>query len=667
MKLIQAEKKFETNADFDSQDFTIGDVSVVIEILRNKLYRHKVRTLVQEYVSNARDAMREVNNTKDRIEVTFPTVFAPTFKVRDFGPGINPDRMYNVFIKYAASTKRSDNKQTGGFGIGAKSAWSYTDSFTIVTYVDGVQRTYIAHIGANNNGRLDFLGECSTSEKNGTEIQIPVSPKDVKQFTDAILRATYFWSDVERPKFLNAPIEYPVYIQGDVTKNIEVNNNLPEFICTKWENGIVIAIDGIPYFINRDFFDKVKGLDKLTELVPGKIILHLKTGELEVSASREEIADSKYTITNLEATVKTVINEIHIKLSNEFAKAKTAFDYLKVYTDLYGSYNLFKYSKFSHFSMTRNGIQSEHFSSVKMEHCSISKNKGDLVKTRLDISRRNYRIPVLKPELFNHLYYIDGIENVITTNHRIRTLLKSVSEIIVISKQDTDKGEFNLLKKDLGLKDLKTVPFVKPIRKTKDIIKVERTKQEFHLLRLDRLYNQGMNTSLESNKDKWLYLKKDDAYSKYDLLELSSFLSKKGYKLCALSNTTINKVKNDSNFISLESYLKNYKLSKQDIINIKFECATHVNTMKYLNKLDGIKDKYLIDMISEYDFILKNFTEKVPSIIKNLFPKIDEIEQFKTNDKMLDTKFKTKYPLLDCIDKYNTKLYNEVVHYINSK
>lgn len=121
MKLAEHNNKLDTNSTGESQDFGIGDASVVIEILRNRLYEHKVRTLVQEYICNARDAMREVGKGNE-FEVTVPTRFEPVFKVRDFGPGVSLDRIKNVFILYGASTKRGTNNQTGGFGIGAKSA-----------------------------------------------------------------------------------------------------------------------------------------------------------------------------------------------------------------------------------------------------------------------------------------------------------------------------------------------------------------------------------------------------------------------------------------------------------------------------------------------------------------------------------------------------------------
>ena len=53
MKLGNHNNSLETNAEFQSLTFGIGDANVVIEILRNRLYKFKIRTLVQEYISNA--------------------------------------------------------------------------------------------------------------------------------------------------------------------------------------------------------------------------------------------------------------------------------------------------------------------------------------------------------------------------------------------------------------------------------------------------------------------------------------------------------------------------------------------------------------------------------------------------------------------------------------
>lgn len=666
MKLVQTTKTLETNADFTSQDFTIGDVSVVIEILRNKLYRHKVRTLVQEYISNARDAMREVNNKEDRIEITVPTMFQPTFKVRDFGLGISPDRMYNVFIKYASSTKRKDNVQTGGFGIGAKSAWSYTESFTIVTYIDGIQRTYIAHIGANNNGRLDFMGEAKTNEANGTEIQIPVSPKDVTEFKQAVLRATYFWKSEEKPILKGISKEDQVeYIQGDMIGNLEINNKLPSFIAVTWGKGVVISIDGIPYFVDDSIIEKTKSLPKLCDLVTGRLVLHINNGELEVSASREEISDSKFTLDNLERIGQGMVKEVNNKIVQAFSKVKSPFDHLSVYMKLKDFYNLSNYSKYGDFIVNdRNGIESDLFQLVKAEHCAITLPKNELSKEQLNKSRRRYgRRAAINADWFNHLFFCDGSETAIINNLRIRSYLQSNPSMVVFTRE-ADPIAFNKLKTGLGLKDLKTISYTKPTRKPREIVAIERTKQEFCVRDLTKYSNQAKYLTLENNKQKWLYVEYKPNIDKSNLRELSEYLNEDGYKICALSQDAMRRVKGDKNFKPLADYLKNYKISKRDILALKYEIRKHSDIIEKLGKCSGLNDRFLVDMINEYK-THKGNEYIIPDMLKKVLGKVDEVEQFKIDDITLGQELK-KYPLLNLMYWPNIPL-NDVVIYMNAK
>lgn len=672
MKLVQTEKTFQTNADFTSQDFTIGDVSVVIDILRNKLYRHKIRTLVQEYISNARDATREINSKKP-IEITVPTMFSPTFKVRDFGPGISPDRMYNVFIKYASSTKRNSNKQTGGFGIGAKSAWSYTESFTIVTFIDGVQRTYVAHIGANNNGRLDYLGESKTTQPNGTEIQIAVSPGDVSEFKKSALRAVFFWNNKEKPLFVNmVKDDIKQYEPGTfVAKNAEINKHLPDSIVTSWDHGIVLSIDGIPYFLSESLLEKTPSLEKLHGLISGRLVIHLKNGDVEVSASREEISDSKYTIDALEEIGKQLLNEVETNIKAEFAKAKNPFEHLSVYMSLNDTYKLEDYRQCGEFTVTDdNLIQSGLFESVDVNNCIIESPKNEMVKHKIFRSERRYyrrSKQGIKAEWFNRLYFVDTSEQMVITNYRIKTFLKTNPNIVVFSLKDNCTQEFDKIKTALGLKDIKTIAYDKPDRKTREVQKIERTKQEFCLHRLDRFYRKTINTSLETNTTKWLYVEKSGISTWGELINVSTFLFEtEGWKICALSKDAINRVKGDKNFKPLSEFWKTYSLKQKQIESLKYHASKEGHVMIQLKKVKNIKDKFLSKMVEEYKTFSSSNTV-VPDYVTNIVGTIDEVEDFKKQDKLLTEKINTEYSLLRAIEWSQKNAHEEISFYLNAK
>lgn len=174
-------KKFGVDAD---------NMELIMEIL-SKLYTHPIRTMVQEYICNGRDAMREAGTWgKIPMVIGLPNTLEPTFRVRDYGVGISPDRMDNVFVNYGSSTKRDSNTQTGGFGIGSKSFRCYTDSMSVVSFHNGIKYTYVVQPA----GCL-LVAQEPTKELNGVEIQIAVKHKDISEFYDAVQRCVRFWKE----------------------------------------------------------------------------------------------------------------------------------------------------------------------------------------------------------------------------------------------------------------------------------------------------------------------------------------------------------------------------------------------------------------------------------------------------------------------------------------
>ena len=96
----------------DKMSIRDQDMHIVINILRSKMYSNPIRTIVQEVGSNARDAMREHGNADKPIRIKLPDNRDNSFYIQDFGVGVSPDRMKNVFINYGASTKRDTDNQT---------------------------------------------------------------------------------------------------------------------------------------------------------------------------------------------------------------------------------------------------------------------------------------------------------------------------------------------------------------------------------------------------------------------------------------------------------------------------------------------------------------------------------------------------------------------------
>lgn len=90
----------------------------IMTILRDTLYSDKILAVLREYSSNAWDAHRMVGKNDLPIRITLPETETPTLVIRDFGPGMSPDEVFNIYTQYGESTKRGTDDAVGMMGIG---------------------------------------------------------------------------------------------------------------------------------------------------------------------------------------------------------------------------------------------------------------------------------------------------------------------------------------------------------------------------------------------------------------------------------------------------------------------------------------------------------------------------------------------------------------------
>ncbi len=259
------------------ESFSIGDMGFVLEILRNKLYSNIKKAICQEYTSNARDAHREVGKGHIPIQVTLPSLLDPNWRCRDFGMGISPDRVSNIFVQYGVSTKRDSNDFTGSYGIGAKSAFGYSDSFIVNTFIAGIKRSYNAIIDESRRGKFVLLSETETSEPDGTEIVVPVRKENFGDFRFETERATRFWNP--RPS-IKDPSESFKYNEPNI---LLTGDN---WFITSGGGEICAILDGIVYPIDKSLLDNSK-IAKFSWAVD--TYLKFNTGDLSVAANRESL------------------------------------------------------------------------------------------------------------------------------------------------------------------------------------------------------------------------------------------------------------------------------------------------------------------------------------------------------------------------------------------
>jgi len=322
MKLEFPQVDVKSSRAFENENFSLGDVRVIMDLLSSKIYARPKYIIIQEVSSNARDANREAGCPDIPVEIKLPNRFDDNLRIRDNGPGISPSRMSDVFLKYGNSTKRSDNVQTGGFGIGAKTPFTYTDTFNVVTVTideDGRhRRIYIAHKASNGAATMDLITteEVDDSIKTGTEISFAVHAKDFDSFTQAAREVCRFWKP--RPNVTGSQ-------NGWTWPEDNILHDGKGWALAS-SGSPTVLIDGIPYSLRLEaiFTDRNSEIYKI--LSKTAIRMYFNTGEIEVSATREDLDYKDKTINAVKARAAECLAELRSKVSASIAGAKTLWD-----------------------------------------------------------------------------------------------------------------------------------------------------------------------------------------------------------------------------------------------------------------------------------------------------------------------------------------------------
>lgn len=165
-------------------------------------YNFPMLAILREYTSNAYDSHVQAGVTRP-VEITLPSAFSSVLKVQDFGVGLSSAEVENIYSVFGASTKRDDNTNIGGFGIGAKSALSVSDQFTVSSVKNGYRSVFVV---TRVNGGIDYkfvMENVPTDDANGVTVTIPFA-SDAAYTEEDLSRVLNGWKRDE-VKVLNGP------------------------------------------------------------------------------------------------------------------------------------------------------------------------------------------------------------------------------------------------------------------------------------------------------------------------------------------------------------------------------------------------------------------------------------------------------------------------------
>lgn len=182
MKVLTTQNEVITKGAGTEHVARIKESPKAFHILSSALYSDKILAVVRELACNARDAHVTVGKGDVPFEIKLPTSWDKTFYVKDFGPGMSEDQIYNLYMTYFDSTKQSTNDEIGQLGLGSKSPFSYGATFTIESRQNGIKKVYTCYKNADLCPAVTKMAEAATDEPDGFTVSLSVKQHDFDSF-----------------------------------------------------------------------------------------------------------------------------------------------------------------------------------------------------------------------------------------------------------------------------------------------------------------------------------------------------------------------------------------------------------------------------------------------------------------------------------------------------
>lgn len=343
--ILTDKKKTEITSGHETVELSLDSSGLIhlMAVLTN-LYSNPRVAVLREYVSNAIDSHVRSGVVDKRIQVSVPvlpesntwrtmeTKFTKLeeLTVRDFGAGMNKEDIVEVYSRYGSSTKRDNNNEHGGFGLGAKSALAITSRFDVVSIKDGIKIVFYIEKNGVGAGVIHFVSEEKTDEPSGVEVRIPYTAA----MKTSELKAFFVGIDAHLLEVNEEIVDFSVHNEEKFKPIYGLDLDTPVGWVSQKDvrhdtmrsDATYATIGGVLYRIESKSFDVDPRI-----LYYGKIVvLNVPIGAAELTPSRENLVYSERT--------KKVLSEVSTALLEGIEQ--DAFDSLNALNTRYEALEL---------------------------------------------------------------------------------------------------------------------------------------------------------------------------------------------------------------------------------------------------------------------------------------------------------------------------------------
>lgn len=311
----------------EAEALTIAADGHFITVLSDTLYSHPRLAVVREVICNAWDAHKDAGITDKPIAITVDSSF---LTIRDFGKGIPAKEMTSIFGTYGGSSKRQQANQTGGFGLGSKSPFAYSDHFIATTRHGGFMNVFqfsrdTSETGNGMPGNKLMVADIPCGDETGVEIKIAIKNQEDVALFRKLAQGVLVFGGINGTlngvpqEYLN--LEDSPHKIGIIRRGLNYHSHdvlLPVADASS-EGNIFVQYGNVIYPLFKDSSyaeehllvrDWLQVYRSTSPESPNGIILYAEPNSLSMTPSREELRKSQRNIETLGKLLKNAIEVI---------------------------------------------------------------------------------------------------------------------------------------------------------------------------------------------------------------------------------------------------------------------------------------------------------------------------------------------------------------------
>lgn len=327
MKMYNQQREFKSDIDTNERrGFHIKQNAHTFRILSDSIYSDKPLAVVRELGCNAWDAHVAAKNTDTPFNIHLPNDYEPYFSIKDFGVGLSEEDIYNLYCTYGGTNKDQSNEFVGGFGLGSKSCFAYTDQFTVTSIHGGRKMMFNAFIDQEGIPQVVKISDIECLDHPGLEVYMPVEQRDFGAFRE---RAKKVFSRFPlmpkidgiadfRPDVVKYVVETDTYKLRDVPDRYGYDSD-------------AYALQGLVAYPIKTSSMQTQLTNLQHTILNSPFDLVFPLGELAMTASREQLNYDKRTEANVIAKVDQVAAELPKLVQDKINACANLYDAMVMY------------------------------------------------------------------------------------------------------------------------------------------------------------------------------------------------------------------------------------------------------------------------------------------------------------------------------------------------